>query len=99
MVKLQKLVRKDIKNFEGQKVREIVEESGSTKKAFNEIRQWKNLMLKLKDEEGNTVCRREEIAETATKFYEKLHKDWGYVWRERNEDREEEGTEIIMILK
>ncbi len=60
-------------------------------------------MLKLKDEEGNTLYGREKIVKIAARFDEKV-KDQGHVLRERNgnrggEEEEEEGPEIPVILK
>ncbi len=54
-------------------VRNLIEECGSTKKIKKALSTGKNLIVKLKDGNGNLIHNREDIIKTATKFYENLY--------------------------
>ncbi len=76
MTELQKLVKKkvreDLKEFENSKIKQIIDETWSTKKEKKELRRGKNLITKIKDKERKEIYGREVIVETITGFCEDL---------------------------
>ncbi len=70
---IKKRIREDVRKFNDEKIRQIIEESRSTKKVKKELSEGRNMIVKLKKEDGEIEYNREGIVELATKFYEKLY--------------------------
>ncbi len=98
-IEIQKLVkrkiREDIKNYDNERIKEIIEDTGSIRKMMSE---GKNLIRKLRNEKVKMVYSREGVVEIATRFYETLYQ--GAMSAEREEERETvgKGEEVPKFL-
>jgi hypothetical protein len=77
LVELRKLVkrkiREDIRNYNNEITRDIIESCWSTRKMRNELREEIGLVTNLKDEGNRNRYDREKIINIATQFYKKLY--------------------------
>ena len=78
LVELYKLTKKEIRNdikaYNHQKIKDIIEDNGSTKKMRRDLKEERRFMANLKDNKGKMRVNRDEIVEVVTKFYEDLYK-------------------------
>lgn len=65
---VKKEIRKDLKNYDGDKIGKISEESSSTKKMWKELGKERNLMIEMKDQKGVAQSNRELIMQIAKQF-------------------------------
>lgn len=70
---IRKAIRKDLKNYEFELAREIIEETWSTKKVRKAIMNSTKLLPKLTKADNNVTYNRDEILDIATKFYSNLY--------------------------
>ncbi len=91
-------VRQDLRKAEESKIQEILEENWSIKKVKKELSAGKNIIMKMKDQEGRISYNQEEIIEIVTKFYENLYQRRGGPLQEQGWKRKEE-EETPKILK
>lgn len=97
---IKKEIRKDIKNYEDELTKEIIEESWSTKKVKKALSKGRNWMIGINTDEGKSIYNREKILEVTTKFFSKLYKvgkDDETQERKKEQDisREDEIPEIL----
>ncbi|MBP1527199.1 MAG: hypothetical protein H9Q66_04685 [Spiroplasma ixodetis] len=75
---LQKLTRreikKDLRDYEETKIKEIIEERGSTKKIWKELSTGRNIMMELKDRNGGMRSNRRELLQIATEFHKETYR-------------------------
>lgn len=66
-------IRKDLRRYEKETTKTILEESKSTKKIRKELNKGKQWMLEAKDKAGKTKRERKDIVKEATHFYKELY--------------------------
>ena len=66
-------VRRDIRNFEKEKTKEIMENSGSTRKLKKEMSRGRQVINKLKDKGGELQWGSDNVIRIATEFYSELY--------------------------
>ena len=93
----QREIRRDIKEYNTEKVKKVMERSKSVKKFRKEITYGKHWMLGVKDANGKRLSSRGEIVRQATEFYKKLYSSTlakdnstqNYMIPERNQEEED----------
>ena len=90
-------IRKDIREYNLNKTREILENSRSTKKVAKEREKGKMWMLGTKDKQNQSTRSRVEIVNAATSFYKQLYDSNKTKWKKgvQNKEREEELPDIL----
>ena len=73
--KAKKEIKTDIREYEENRIVEILKESGSTKKFRKEMMEGTSLLIYIKDNEGRRVHDRKGITQVATEFYRELYKE------------------------
>lgn len=83
LTELQKLVKKEIKKdcreYETKIVKEIIEESSSTRRMKRELAKGTKLMTEIKNKEGKVITGREQMIKVITEFFRELYDDAGEV--------------------
>jgi len=78
LVELKKLIKKkiqeDLKSYNEQVAREIIESTWSSKKTKKALSLGQNLLPRIKNKEGEEISDRDKIVEIATNFFENLYK-------------------------
>ncbi len=95
---VKKRIREDVRKFNEEKIRQIIEESRSSKEVKKELSEGRNMILKLKKEDGIVEYNREGLVEKVTKFDEKLYqKELGeeYTNYEQYEESKDNTPEFI----
>ena len=66
-------IRKDIRRYEEEKIMDIIDDSGSTKKLKKALNRGQYLITRMRNEKGESTGRREDILEVTTRYYENLY--------------------------
>lgn len=67
-------IRKDVNNYEEEAIKQIIEETGSTKKLFKNLAMNKRSFIHNITHNNQVITNREEIAETFADYFENIYK-------------------------